>query len=196
MSPDELRRELRGRRRTLACTEQAAVAAAIAERVVQLATFAAATHIAAYLAFDGEVDPSPLVAHAWRLGKRLYLPLLRDDGGLDFAPYAPDTPLAPNRFGIDEPVVDVEARLPATALDLVFAPLVGFDAAGGRLGMGGGFYDRSFAFLLDAEPPATPHLIGLAHDFQRVERLPRQPWDVPLTAIVTEHAVYVPPGAA
>jgi 5-formyltetrahydrofolate cyclo-ligase len=76
-------------------------------------------------------------------------------------------------------------------LDLVLTPLVAFDAQGHRLGMGGGFYDRSFAYLLRHSRWLRPRLIGLAYDFQRQTRLPHQPWDVPLHAIATDHRLYL-----
>ena len=76
-----------------------------------------------------------------------------------------------------------------SALDAVLFPLVGFDETGGRLGMGGGFYDRTFAFSR-IRPCMAPKLVGLAHDFQRVEQLPIEPWDVPLHGVVTDKRCY------
>ncbi len=99
-----------------------------------------------------------------------------------------------NRFGIPEPQARHGAhparRLPAWALDLILLPLVGFDDDGQRMGMGGGFYDRTLAFT--RRPGPRPHLIGLAHECQRVESLPVAPWDVPLDAIVSDARVVRP----
>lgn len=68
-------------------------------------------------------------------------------------------------------------------------PLVGFDATGNRLGMGGGFYDRSFAFKR-IQPQQRPLLIGLAHSFQQLPQLPVASWDTPVDMVVTERAVF------
>jgi len=152
--------------------------------------FRSAQHVAAYLPNDGELDPSPLMGLAWAMGKRVYLPVLshlRSDHLL-FAPYAPGDVLRKNRFGIPEPVVSLRHMIDVKALDLVLTPLVAFDEQGSRLGMGGGFYDRSFAFLRRRRHWLKPHLVGMAYDFQRVGSLPRQPWDVPLQGVVTERS--------
>jgi 5-formyltetrahydrofolate cyclo-ligase len=69
-------------------------------------------------------------------------------------------------------------------------PLVGFDASGNRMGMGGGYYDRTFSFKSLKKGLRGPTLIGLAHEIQRVEELPVESWDIPLTAIVTDQKSY------
>ncbi|MCP1363185.1 5-formyltetrahydrofolate cyclo-ligase, partial [Halomonas sp. BBD45] len=127
---------------------------------------------------------------------KVYLPVLRplSDNRLWFVHYHADTPMVANRFGIREPHTRHGAhrarQLPPWALDLVLLPLVGFDDDGNRMGMGGGFYDRSFAFVRYRRP--RPRLIGVAHDCQRVERLPVASWDVPLDAIVSDARVVRP----
>jgi 5-formyltetrahydrofolate cyclo-ligase len=139
---------------------------------------------------DGEMDPTPLVGEARAAGKQLHLPVLATDGSdtLRFATWQTDTLLQLNRFNIPEPSPDTaELRAPAQ-LDLVFAPLVGFDANGNRLGMGGGFYDRSFAFLRSGA--RKPLLIGLAYEFQKLPELRAETWDVPLAGVATDCAFY------
>src|SRR5690606_17806228 len=99
---------------------------------------------------------------------------------------------APNRFGIPEPVIDGGALLEPAALDLVVVPLVGFDARCHRLGMGGGWYDRSFAFR--HARPAPPLLAGAGFAFQQVDgELPREAWDVQLDAVCTDHSTLFRP---
>ena len=99
-----------------------------------------------------------------------------------------------NRYGIPEPAHPNKARnFPLRSLDLVLMPLVGFDTQGNRLGMGGGYYDRSFAFLHRHSHWRKPHLMGTAYEFQRLSKLDAQPWDVPLDAIVTEANLYKVP---
>ena len=184
--PDALRQRLRTQRLHLSAAEQQAAALAAAHRLLETAEFVAASTVAGYWACRGELDPAPLLECAWAMGKAVYLPALAGDA-LQFAPYRPNAPLRRNRFQIPEPEVSPAEWLPPSALDLVLTPLVAFDLTGTRLGMGGGFYDRSFAFLRDpARSGHRPRLVGLAYEFQRVEALVRQPWDVPLDAAVTE----------
>jgi 5-formyltetrahydrofolate cyclo-ligase len=146
--------------------------------------------IAAYLATDGEMDPYPLIECLWSLGKTIYLPVLtpfaRDR--LWFARYEPDARLITNRYGIPEP--QQRELIKPGLLDLVLAPLVAFDHAGHRIGMGGGFYDRSFAFLLERRLWRKPALLGIAYAFQRQPEITPDSWDVPLVAIATEAGLH------
>jgi len=95
-----------------------------------------------------------------------------------------------NQFGIAEPMVSPRYYLRADALDLLLVPLVAFDVNGNRLGMGGGFYDRTLAYLKRRQHWCRPYLLGIAHDFQRVESLKRADWDIPLQAILTNKSFY------
>lgn len=187
-----LRRAMRERRRALTAAEQARAAQRLAARVSATRLFRVSRRIALYLPNDGEIDPQPLLERMSSAHKRCYLPILsrlRHDR-LWFAPYQPGTPLAGNRFGIPEPVVPARSWVRAQDLDLILLPLVAFDLRGNRLGMGGGFYDKSLAFLRTRARWRKPHLVGLAHEFQRVENLGPFPWDVPLSAVVTDHTIY------
>ena len=185
-----LRRQMRASRRALSAARQRTAAAEVAHRVATSRPFRSARSIAFYLPADGEIDPRPLLELAAALGRRTLLPVLAPlgHGQLWFRPWRPGEPLRANRFGIPEPTT--RQRLPATAIDLVLLPLVAFDRYGNRLGMGGGFYDRSFAFLRRRQHWHHPTLIGLAHEIQRVERLPSAAWDVPLDAIVSDAGWY------
>ncbi len=189
-----LRQQLRTLRQRLPIAEQRRAARAVADGLAGCPGFGAARRIAGYWACHGELDPLPLLERAWNAGKAVYLPVLTDapPQSLRFAPYSPGTPLRRNRFHIPEPDVAPADWLKPTELDLVLMPLVAFDPTGTRLGMGGGFYDRSFAFLLDPGYCGyRPWLIGLGYAFQKVAALPRQPWDVPLDAAITERAFSV-----
>ena len=148
-------------------------------------------HIAAYLASDGEIDPLPLMERLWSLGKTLYLPVLAPFSvrKLWFARYEPGDRLVYNRFGILEP--QRRRLVKPRDLDMVLTPLVAFDTAGHRLGMGGGYYDASFAFLATRRYWHKPHLCGLAYDFQKLPALNPSAWDIPLDAVVTEISVYM-----
>ena len=192
MSPrTALRRELRAARRALSPRQQFQHAASVACRLVRLPVFRRARRIALYWPADGELDPRPLLARAHRLSKVCYLPVLRPrpDRRLWFAPYAPGAPLRLNRFGIPEPRGHQGLRL-ARHLDLLLMPLVGFDADCNRLGMGGGFYDRTLAYLRRHRAANRPRLIGLAHACQQVDHIEPQPWDIPLEAVVTECLIH------
>lgn len=188
----ELRSALRTARRALSRPERQQYAENCARHLLNHPAFRNARRIAAYLPADGELDTRPLIERAWTMGKRVYLPVLVPHGEnrLWFARYTPDTLLVSNRFGIPEPARAQHRRIAPLALDAVFTPLVAFDPTGHRLGMGGGFYDRSFAYLLRHRRWLRPRLIGLAYDFQRVDRLPAEAWDVPLHAIVTDRFLY------
>ncbi|MGJ7458259.1 5-formyltetrahydrofolate cyclo-ligase [Halomonas sp. MA07-2] len=189
-SGQALRRELRRRRRALTPQQQKRASECMCHRLRRLPEVQRARRVALYLPNDGEIDPTPLIAWLDRRGARVHLPVLRplSRNRLWFVHYHSDTPMATNRYGIPEPETRHGAhrarRLPAWALDLILLPLVGFDEAGQRMGMGGGFYDRSLAFT--RRPGPRPRLIGLAHECQRVEALPVEPWDVPLDAIVSD----------
>lgn len=189
-SRSEQRRQLRARRRALSDRERRQLSRALCRQLARQALFRNSERIAVYLPQDGEVETRSLIELCWSLGKQVYLPVLVPylDNRLWFARYHPDSRLVGNRFGIAEPEIVHRQRIAAQALDLVLAPLVGFDRNGNRLGMGGGFYDRSFAFLLGRRHWRKPRLVGLAYDFQQLPSLPPQPWDVPLTAVATDAA--------
>ena len=186
-----VRRELRAARRQIGRAERRAAAATLSRRLAALPAFGRATRIAAYWPTDGEIDPLPALTRAHAAGKACYLPVLCPlrDGYLHFAPWRPGAVLVPNRYGIPEPACPRRAWLAPRMLDLVLLPLVGFDADGRRLGMGGGFYDRSFAFAL-RHAWRRPRLIGVAFAMQRIDRLPQRPWDVELDAVLTPQASY------
>lgn len=187
----QLRQTLRQKRRSLSFEEQRQASERLALNLLRHPDLHRARHIGIYLANDGEIDPSLYIDLARKKGIRFYLPILHPiyTGKLVFSPYFDGVQLTANRFGIPEPPFPRSRRKPAWALDAVLFPLVGFDETGGRLGMGGGFYDRTFAFSR-IRPGMAPKLIGLAHDFQRVEQLPIEPWDVPLHGVVTDKRCY------
>lgn len=192
--PDRsLRRRLRSARRGLPRNEQRDHAKRLARHLGTDLRFKLTGRIAAYVAGDGEIDPEPLLQVAHRRGRRLFLPVLRPGRGraLWFARDQTDEPKARNRFAIAEPALRRGKRLvTAKRLDLILLPLVGFDTDCHRLGMGGGFYDRTLAFLKHRRCWQRPRLIGLAHACQRVDRIDSRPWDVPLDAVVSEVGIY------
>ena len=161
----------------------------IAEQLLNMNRVLRAERIAAYMSTGGEVDCAPILDSAKLRKKSIFLPVLRKTGLL-FAPVEKGTPTRANRFGILEPVYENADLLAGSDLDIVIAPLVAFDNNCNRLGMGGGYYDRSFAFRKRRKKWRRPLLIGVAYDFQRIDELQAQPWDVPLDMVITEQTTY------
>lgn len=190
----QLRQQLRAARRAVPDDLGLQHAQRMACHITAHPLFRRSRHIAAYLAADGEIDPQPLLAKAWKQNKAVYLPVLVPFRGnrLWFAPYHANSRLETNRYGILEPKVSRRELIEPQALDLVLTPLVGFDAACNRLGMGGGYYDRSFSFLHHRHHWQRPRLLGLAFELQQVRQLPHQPWDVPLYGVATEQGIHLP----
>ena len=187
-----LRQQIRRQRRAMTGSEQDNCARRLAQHAAKDPLVFNSQHIAAYLAADGELDPWPLMERLWSLGKTIYLPILVtfSDQRLWFSAYSPGDRLSVNRFGILEPERSHYRRISPVALDLVLTPLVAFDLLGNRLGMGGGYYDRSFAFLNKRRYWHKPRLLGLAYEFQRQACLASEAWDIPLDAVATEKSVY------
>ena len=146
--------------------------------------------IAVYFAHGAEIDLRPLIDAARRRGCALYLPVIAHDRAhrMEFHLFEAGAPLRPNRFGILEPTS--RARIPVAQLDVVFAPLIAFDLAGGRLGSGAGFYDRALRRLRGERKWRRPRVIGVGYDCQCVPRLDQAPWDVRLDAVLTESGLH------
>ena len=188
-----LRRRLRAARLALNPTDRRRNSHALAKILGKQQAFLRARRVGAYWSADGEMDPFPLLRLARARRKRCFLPVLRahPEHKLWFLEYAPGDPLVTNRFGIAEPELrNRRIRMP-WALDLLLVPLVGFDSYCNRLGMGGGYYDRTLAYLRRHQRWRRPLLVGLAHECQRVDSLETNSWDVPLDLVVTEERVYL-----
>ncbi len=172
-----MRAEMRARRRSLSAAEQRRNALLLAGHVARLRQFRAARRVALYWASDGEIDLAPVMRLCWRQRKRVYLPRLAGDG-MQFAELKRGKRMVRNRFGIPEPDSSATS-VKVDSLDLVLTPLVAYTAAGERLGMGGGFYDRALA-------KAPGWIVGVAHSCQRADALPRESWDLPVAGVITE----------
>ncbi len=184
-----IRQQTRQRRRALSPEQQADYAQRAARLMLSWGAVQQADTVAAFLSFDGELDTQPLIEGLWQAGKQVYLPVIHplSPGHLLFLHYAPETLLVTNRFNIREPKLDVRRILPLPQLDVLVTPLVAFDSAGQRLGMGGGFYDRTLSRW--KEHGLQP--VGYAHNCQQVDILPVEHWDIPLPAIVTPDKIWV-----
>ena len=191
----QLRRELREARRELTNEQHEDAARQIASRLRTLPFLDNSTTTAGYLVNDGEVNLTYYIDYIWQTSgaKQFALPVLHPvcKGHLLFLSYTPHSQLVKNKYNIEEPVLSCENVIPVRQCDVILMPLVGFDVSGNRLGMGGGYYDRTLSFTQreqDAHSPSggkAPKLVGIAHDIQEVDTLPIAPWDVPLDAIVT-----------
>jgi 5-formyltetrahydrofolate cyclo-ligase len=182
---DLLRREIRHARRALTPKARAHCSHKIIANLSSCHLLWSAQNIACFWPNDGEVDLTDLFEELWHRGKQVLLPVI-DGQALWFAPYEPGTRLVSNQFGIPEPALKRQQACPKLAIDLVLMPLVAFDSHGHRLGMGGGFYDRTFAYLRHRKRLLRPRLIGAAFTFQQREQLPANAWDIPLNGVVTE----------
>lgn len=191
MNRSEIRQLIRQKRQKLSQAEQSLAADAIKVNISQHLKAHKKCHIGIYLSNDGELDTSLIIKQLWDEGHTLYLPLIHPfcSGYLLFQKYEKNSPMTPNRYGILEPQLNCSQVSPVTQLDILFTPLVGFDLAGNRLGMGGGYYDRTLANYYRNEL-TKPDIIGLAHECQQVKQLPTESWDVPLKTIITPKRCY------
>ena len=183
-----IRKQIRQARQQLFSAQQQQAAKALSQQFLNLPELLNSQHIAVYLHNDGEIATAELINSLWQLGKSVYLPVLHPftSGYLLFQHYQPNTLLTSNKYGIAEPILSCQDIKVVAELDLILTPLVAFDAQGQRMGMGGGFYDRTFA----DQPLAQRRMIGLAHDCQQVACIPTEAWDVPLPMVLTPSAVF------
>lgn len=176
----QLRQSMKAKRQGLSLEQQIQAARSIVPQAISLIQSYNVSNIAFYLPFNGEISPQFLMDNLLEQNKNLYLPVLHpfSSGQLLFINYNDKTEFKLNRFGIREPVLDVRHIIPLTELEMIFTPLVAFDKLGNRLGMGGGFYDRTLAQVQNII------CVGLAHECQQVEKLPIESWDMPLDHII------------
>ncbi|MCY3940952.1 MAG: 5-formyltetrahydrofolate cyclo-ligase [Gammaproteobacteria bacterium] len=189
MPTDDLRSSLRKRRANLSANQQEEAAESCAQLACTLPALQRARCIAAYIAHRGEMPCEPIIDWALGRGVNVLLPVVVGRH-MRFAPYDPGEALAPNRWGILEPEWRPARWVSARRPNVVLQPLVAFDSGGNRLGQGGGYYDRAFAFRNIASRSRRPLLVGLGYDFQQVGQLDAKPTDVPVDAVVTERQIH------
>ncbi len=186
----QLRHRMRSKRNSLTPFEQHAASQTITERFLRQPEFQHAHHIAFYMNFNAEISTQLLLWHALKLGKSCYLPVVTSTHRLNFIKVDSQSSLSKNRYGILEPNQAPTKIRDTNQFDLVLVPLVAFDAALHRIGMGGGYYDRTFAMKNRLRRPC---LVGLGYDFQRVNQLPHSNLDVSLDLVITEKRLYKKP---
>jgi 5-formyltetrahydrofolate cyclo-ligase len=174
-----IRRVLRERRRGLPVTAVEAVGAAIGAQLRTFRPYQEACAVVGYIAHENEVSIAPLLSEVVLSGRELYLP--QSANGVRFVRWRPGEPLVPSEGGVPEPLGGAPSQPAEPTVALI--PVVGWDESGGRLGRGGGFYDR----ILELNPEILR--VGLAYEFQQVPELPRDSWDVPLDFVITERRI-------
>jgi 5-formyltetrahydrofolate cyclo-ligase len=179
----ELRRRLREQRTALPASARIAAASGLAEQLLPLIENQPPGYLGGYWAMEGELPLHVLIPRL-PSGCIYCLPVLHADRCLRFAPWRAGDPITTNRFGIPEPLVDARSLLSAQQIRIVLLPLLGFDRRGNRLGMGGGWYDRSLDFRKQQKVP--PLLVGIGYAFQETETGPIAEWDVPLDFVATD----------
>lgn len=192
--PDKaaLRRRLRRIRQSITSVERRRAAQAVMRKALSRRLLARKRRIGFYVPSKGEFDCLPLLNRALWLGVRCYLPVIprARQRKLWFSRMGDGPHWGLNRYGIPEYGHRRTARIRASGLDILFLPLLGFDESGCRMGMGGGYYDASLAFLARRGHWHRPRLVGLAYEMQKVDRLPVDPWDIPLDAVISERRYY------
>jgi len=189
-STQETRNRIRAARRAAPQEKRAIWSRRTCARIAALSSFQTANIVAGFLAFDGEADPAELMAQAIDQGKQVYVPTIINKGEpLMFVPWSENCALEENRYGILEPVAPKSEWIAAGQLDFVITPLVAFNESCDRIGVGGGFYDRSFSFLNrsnNKSEESNVRLVGFAFELQKVDSIETNDWDVPLSAVATE----------
>lgn len=185
----QLREQMRLQRSNLSPQQRMAAAQGLRRVLDTLPIFHGARHIGGYWARHGEVPLNLALAGIQQREQHYWLPRVQPQRQLEFARWRSGDEVVANRFGIPEPG-DGADTMPPQNMDILLVPLLAFDASGNRLGMGGGYYDTTLAFLHSVPRPAKPLLVGIAHAFQQVEQLQPQAWDVPLDMVATENQLF------
>ena len=182
----QLRTDAIAVRRSMSSTERNFASRRITDRFLNSRYFLGSDTIACYLSTWDEVDTSAIIERAWSAKKRVFLPVIAERGYMMFRETLPETEMKLNHFGLWQP--DSGEPIGASELDVVVTPLVAFDNERNRIGMGGGYFDRTFAFLSGRRHWLRPKLIGVAFDCQRIEKIAPNPWDIPVFRVLTETA--------
>jgi len=190
-----IRKLMRQRRNSLSENEQKRAGLQLCEQIKQI--IKPNDIVALYLDNDGEVSTAPTISYLQEHKITTLLPVMHsfNKGYLNFQTYlctksTDKTVMVKNHFDILEPKLNAQQTYSLPQIDYIFMPLVAFDKQGNRLGMGGGFYDRTLSKIAELE--FSPKLIGLSHDCQQVDALPYQDWDIPLDLIITPNKIIVP----
>lgn len=191
-SRDTIRKNIIAKRASLSGGDIQSASLAAATLFYETELYQNAQRIGFYMAHSGEIDPAAILNKALEEGKECYLPTLDPitDNTLIYVNYTKGESLVLNHYQILEPVIKPNNVIGARMLDVVLVPLVSIDAHGNRLGMGKGYYDRTFEFKNRASDEIKPALVGMAYEFQKHPEFEHKNWDVPMNHLITERAVY------
>ncbi|MFD0966236.1 5-formyltetrahydrofolate cyclo-ligase [Seminibacterium arietis] len=181
---NQIRHQMREVRHRLTTFEQQQAERCITEKALNLVEQHGCQTVALYLSFDSEISTESLIKKLWQEKINVTLPVLHpfSRGNLLFLKYQSDTIMQKNRYGILQPKLNVQNVVPLEQIDIIFTPLVAFDKNGNRIGMGGGFYDRTLQHW--QQKSFLP--VGLAHRCQQLDNLPTEIWDIPLAMVLTD----------
>lgn len=183
-----LRQELRQRRKAVIGDRREQKSLAAANNVMRyIQSRPEVEAVGVFLSLDEEIDTHPLIKQLWAEKYAVFLPVVvTKNAPLYWRRFLPDTILMPDAMGIPAPTLENDAQRRNIAPNFFILPLVGYDQYGNRLGMGGGYYDRSFVGKVRGD---APWLVGLAYACQAVDLLPIRSWDIPLDALANEYAL-------
>lgn len=180
----EIRQRAIDARAALSDAERELASEIIADKVIRAPWFQRANYLGCYLSTPLEVNTGTIIARAWRMKKRIFVPVIEKKRQMQFQEITPDTDLRLNDFGLFEP--DTGESVTPRMLDVVVTPVVAYDDDKHRIGMGGGYFDTSFAFLRHRTVSYHPKLVGVAFACQKVAKISPNPWDIPLFATISE----------
>lgn len=191
----EIRRRLREIRKAYNAAARQAASQSLVRLALRHRLLAKGRRVGLYIPSNSEIDVHPLLRRACAMRASCFLPIIPRPGRkrMWFSEMGQHPLWVLNRYGIPENRQPLARRVRAQKLDLLFMPLLGFDSRGFRLGMGGGYYDASLAYLKRLRHWKKPRVVGVAFSGQEVERLPEDVWDIPLDAVLTEREYRVFP---
>ncbi len=192
MDNNTIRRNNRQLRNNMSLSEQRHLSSLIVENISKSTQFKKCKNIAVFLPNDSEPDLSALIEHAWAKGLNCYLPILgkKFESKLKFQLYSPSSPLILNCYNIPEPKLNLSTCITKPwLLDLILMPLVAFDLTGNRIGMGGGYYDKTLHYRRHRSVWQKPPLMGVAYAKQQVVKIKSEKWDIPLDFIASDNEI-------
>lgn len=181
-----LRKRVLLQRSRLTDEERKSKSRTIVTKLLNHEKYAASRVFFAYLPFRDEVDIRPFIDEASRRGKTILLPKTRGKGRMDLHVFSGWESVGKGAYGIPEPSEETERWIEINAIDCALVPGVVFDRNGGRIGYGGGYYDRFFARL-----ESKPWSVGVGYHLQLLERVPTDLHDVRMNEIITERETVV-----
>ena len=169
------------RRNGLTQIEVADLSREIEKNLFSCEKFLSRNHILYYLSFGNEVSTDAMIVRSLSLRKKVYVPrIIKSAGKMEICEIESlENGLLLNSLGIREP--SHSNTVPVAKIDAVVTPGLAFDSSGGRIGFGGGYFDKLFSEL-----PDNSLRIGVAYDFQIVDSLHQDPWDIKVQKIITE----------